>query len=68
MALSQTQLEKKIVSDLAGINYNIMICTHVVTVYVLVWPFAVYSADIVQHGTVLGGSEPLAGHVRRQHL
>lgn len=35
---------------------------------ILVRTFARYGADVVKHGTVFGGPQPLAGHVRRQHF
>jgi len=34
----------------------------------LVRPLARYGSGAVQHGTVVGGPQPLTGHVRRQHF
>lgn len=43
--------------------------THVVSVMrIFVRTFGCYGADVVQHRTVFGGPQSLAGHVRRQHF
>lgn len=42
--------------------------SHLVAMRILVRPFAVYGAGVVQHRAIFGRSQPLAGHVRRQYF